>query len=495
LFPELLHKQGLQNCAALKLRRRSESPRSRHISFQTALQMLSLSVNVAALLVALLACCQRTAVAAEAEAPGEQPGALDLFPPQKMLFNVTIDHFRYSALSHGGEQKFPLRVFVYENFTYHAMDARPVFFYCGNEGAVEDFYNNSGFIFEFGRDLGAFVVFAEHRFYGRSLPFGNASFTPEALQLLSVEQALADYAEVIQSLPSFIGCKGTGRNAASGRCDVVLWGGSYGGMLAAWHRFKYPHLSVGAIASGAPVDFYPGTGVQADFEASFIDTFAKYGNDTSCGSSLIAGLAAADSHPSSQELLEAGLLPCDALSPNSAEQYSFYARGALASLAMLDYPYPCQFVSHLPANPVQAACSLLSNRSKLSSLASLHRAVLMYVNATGDLKCLDLNAELVGKRGFSALLRNKAVQSTDLGVVSWNYQACTQLIIEPITSDGYGFYPEQDSQIQEVEASCLKMFGVVARPQDLAVSFGRGADWMYASNIVFMENSKDVGFF
>ena len=453
--------------------------------------MLRLSVNV--LLVALLTCCLRTAVAAEAEEPGEQPGAIDLFPPQKMLFNVTIDHFRYSTLSDGGDQKFPLRVFVYENFTYHATDARPVFFYCGNEGAVEDFYNNSGFIFEFGRDLGAFVVFAEHRFYGRSLPFGNASFTPEALQLLSVEQALADYAEVIQSLPSFIGCKGTGRNAASGRCDVVLWGGSYGGMLAAWHRYKYPHLSVGAIASGAPVDFYPNTGVQADFEASFIDTFAKYGNDSSCGCSLIAGLAAADSHPSSQELLDAGLLPCDALGPNSAEQYSFYARGALASLAMLDYPYPCQFVSHLPANPVQAACSLMSNRSG-SSLASLHRAVLMYVNATGDLKCLDLNAELVGKRRSSELLRNKAVQSTDLGVVSWNYQACTQLIIEPITSDGYGFYPEQDSQIQEVEASCQKMFGVVARPQDLALSFGRGADWMHASNIVFMENSKDVGF-
>ena len=181
--------------------------------------------------------------------PSEQPGAIDLFPPNKMLFNVTIDHFRYARPS----PKFPLRVFVYENFT-HGTDnvAQPVFFYCGNEGAVEDFYNNSGAIFEMARNLGAFIVFVEHRFYGRSLPFGSASFTNEALQFLSVEQALADYAEVIYSLPSFIGCQGTGRNAAAGRCDVVLWGGSYGGMLAAWHRYKYPHLSVGAIASGAP---------------------------------------------------------------------------------------------------------------------------------------------------------------------------------------------------------------------------------------------------
>lgn len=204
---------------------------------------------------------------------------------------------------------------------------------------------------------------------------------------------------------------------------------------------------------------------------------------------MIAGLLAADSRPSSQELIDAGLLPCHPLGPNSAEQYSFYARGALSSLAMLDYPYPCEFVSQLPANPVQVACSLMADQR--SPLAALHRAVLMYVNASGDLKCIDLDAELVGKRPLSAPLRNKAVQATDLGVISWNYQACTQLIIEPITSDGYGFYPEQDYQIPEVEASCARMFDVEPR-YDLIVSLGRGPDWMHVSNVVFMENSKDV---
>ena len=239
------------------------------------------------------------------------------------------------------------------------------------------------------------------------------------------------------------------------------------------------------------VDFYPNSGIQADFEAAFIDTFATYGNESSCGCHLIAGLAAADSHPSSQDLIDAGLLPCDPLGPSSAEQYSFYARGALSSLAMLDYPYPCEFVSHLPANPVQVACSLMADESR-SPLAALHRAVLMYVNASGDLKCVDLNAELVGNRRLSAPLRNKPAQATDLGVISWNYQACTQLIIEPITSNGYGFYPEQDYQIPEVEASCARMFNVTSRPDDIIMSLGRGPDWMHVSNVVFMENSKDV---
>jgi len=55
----------------------------------------------------------------------------------------------------------------------------PIFFYCGNEGAIELFYENTGFITNtLAKEYNALIVYAEHRYFGNgtSLPFGNKSF-------------------------------------------------------------------------------------------------------------------------------------------------------------------------------------------------------------------------------------------------------------------------------------------------------------------------------
>jgi pimeloyl-ACP methyl ester carboxylesterase len=84
----------------------------------------------------------------------------------------------------------------------------------------------------------ALVVFPEHRYYGESLPFGNDSFDLDKIQYLSVEQALADYAVLLTQLKKDY-------NLTDANNPIIAFGGSYGGILAAYMRFKYPNLIQG----------------------------------------------------------------------------------------------------------------------------------------------------------------------------------------------------------------------------------------------------------
>ncbi|KAG5057618.1 hypothetical protein JHK86_012614 [Glycine max] len=91
------------------------------------------------------------------------------------------------------------------------------------------------------------VVFPEHQYYGESVPYGSAEEAYKnvtTLSYLTSEQALADFSVLIADLK---------HNFSTKDCPVILFGGSYGGMLAAWMRLKYPHVAVGALASSAPI--------------------------------------------------------------------------------------------------------------------------------------------------------------------------------------------------------------------------------------------------
>ena len=142
-----------------------------------------------------------------------------------------VDHFAYT-----NTDKFSLK-YLY-NATYYKPGGA-IFFYAGNEGSIEGFASNTGIMFDLAPNFNAMIVFAEHRYYGQSMPYpGNASWdSMNGLGYLTSIQALADYAVF---LPWF---KNTYKIPDDSK--TIVFGGSYGGMLATWFRLKYPTLTVG----------------------------------------------------------------------------------------------------------------------------------------------------------------------------------------------------------------------------------------------------------
>jgi hypothetical protein len=167
-------------------------------------------------------------------------------PPVEHRLTTRIDHFNASY-----QDTFLMRYL--ENNQYFNATSGPILFYAGNEGDVWTFYNNSGFIVEtLAKELGAKVIFAEHRYYGHSMPFvtAEASFADVAhRRFLSIEQVMWDYIELIKFIKDEFDLEDRA---------VIAFGGSYGGMLAAWLRIKYPQYFQGALASSAPILWFEG---------------------------------------------------------------------------------------------------------------------------------------------------------------------------------------------------------------------------------------------
>lgn len=105
-------------------------------------------------------------------------------------------------------------------------------------------------------DIEIHLFALEHRYYGESYPQfgdGGSSVSNENLQYLSSRQAIADIA-------NFIDFANTKYGLTKKDVKWVTFGGSYPGMLAAWSRYKFPHLIYGAVSNSAPVQ------VKLDFQ-------------------------------------------------------------------------------------------------------------------------------------------------------------------------------------------------------------------------------------
>jgi len=394
-------------------------------------------------------------------------------------YRQTIDHFSW-APTPTGEKTYQQRYFV--NDTYWKRKG-PIFFYTGNEANVELYVNATGLMWENAREFGAALAFAEHRYYGQSKPFGDVML--QHLEYLTMEQALADYAVLIASLKEAWN---------SSESAVIAFGGSYGGMLAAWLRMKYPSAVDGAISASAPILAFQGLG------SGFPDG-EKYWQVVTRDATLAAGAAAGCSSNVRRawpELFAMGQSgegrrnlstifnlcgDTPLKTTNDVMNLALMHLNAWDTMAMGNYPYPSNYLVFqntqnpfvmMPEFPVRAACDFMAGHftGPTQLLAALRDASGVFYNVTKKEACYELPAD----PDFDGI---------------WDYQWCTEMLPQETYFARGGqedMFWKSAMNMTSIQQHCSSKFRVEPRTKWIAEEFGGTGG---ASNIVFSNGLYD----
>ncbi|KAL6558228.1 hypothetical protein OROMI_018578 [Orobanche minor] len=376
-------------------------------------------------------------------------------------FPQNLDHFTFQPNSY---KIFYQKYLINSQFWHRGA---PIFVYTGNEGDIDWFAANTGFLIDIAPKFHALLVFIEHRFYGESMPFGKHSYkSGKTLGYLNSQQALADFAVLIRSLK---------HNLSSEASPVVVFGGSYGGMLAAWFRLKYPHVAIGALASSAPI---------LQFDAivpwsSFYDAVSEDFKDVSLNCyHVIKGSWAELEAISRKGLAELSrdFRACKKVrSIYSARDWLWEA---FVYTAMMNYPTESNFMKPLPAYPVKEMCKIIDkSSSEATKLSRVFAAASLYYNHSQAEKCFEIENE-----------------TDDHGLHGWNWQACTEMVM-PMTISNKSMFPPSSFSYKDFADDCKKNYGATPREHWITTEFG-GTNIehvlkRFGSNIIFSNGLQD----
>ncbi|KAF4665339.1 hypothetical protein FOL47_004658, partial [Perkinsus chesapeaki] len=377
----------------------------------------------------------------------------------------------------------------YFTYTDFYRPGGPLFFYVGNEGPVEIYVNHTGLMWELGSDLGAMLVFAEHRYYGKSSVYPDG--TTDCLRYLTIEQALADYSVLIAHLFT--------KYSLPPSTATIAFGGSYGGMLASAFRYKYPHLVDGAIAASAPIFAIGGVTPEPN-KASFNEIITRDAGEV-CAKEFKATLKLImrlGETPEGQEMLRTELKWCsDATTTHTSDLASGmldWASAPWGYLAMGNFPYPSNYITaamnvgggaDLPANPIRAACKafedpLATDQARLQALA---KSLAIYYNASGELVC----NSFAGTDGGGEPLPKGSCRG------DYGFQTCTEMPWgQDSGTDKDMFWPPRKFDFDEYKKECMEKYKTSVKAWAGLQFLNNMADAVASmSNVVFSNGKFD----
>eukprot|EP00898_Chlorokybus_atmophyticus_P007647 jgi/Chlat1/7884/Chrsp66S07307 len=373
-------------------------------------------------------------------------------------FQQTLDHFSFRPESY---RTFPQRYLI-NDVHWDRENNGPIFVYAGNEGYIDWFANNTGFLWEIAEEFKALLLFPEHRYYGESLPFGQDSYKNASMAgWLTAEQAMADYAVIIKSLK---------HNESAWGSPVVMFGGSYGGMLAAWFRMKYPHIAVGAVASSAPILQFEGV-VPPDTFNRLVSQDFKMDGSQECFDTIKDSWK--EIRATDRRVLAEKFHLCK--EPKHSDEMVDWLYEMYGNLAMVDYPVPASFLAELPAHPIAKVCdAIVSHEGPL--VDKIAAGANIFANYTGKTECLDIAGDPHGEDG-------------------WDYQACTEMVMPMSSNPNNSMFEPYGWDLELYSRECERQWNVTPRPYWIPTQFG-GRSLMdslkhYGSNILFVNGNLD----
>lgn len=136
----------------------------------------------------------------------------------------------------------------------------------------------------------------------------------------------------------------------------IVFGGSYGGMLAGWLRMKFPQTFQGALAMSAPILYFqgaPSAPENAFGDIATEDFRASLDKSPALIREAFEYMMDMKLRPDTWAELDATFNTCTAIGSEQDIEYLYeHLSNGYLYMAMTDYPYPANFLEPMPAWPV-----------------------------------------------------------------------------------------------------------------------------------------------